>query len=210
MNTRLYPVPVELSEANRLVARWHRHHQPSQGHRFSIGVIDEEGKLHGAAIVGRPVARLAGSPRDVLEVVRLVTDGHKNACSLLYAAAARAGAAMGYRRIQTYILGDETGASLRAAGWTDEGEAGGGQWKHTDGKPRRTDQPTEMKTRWAKQLMSTRPDLVWSDAGHGHVDTTAFDFGDWDESTLRVPNAGAAMFTSTSVTRIAGPAKTAV
>ena len=156
--TRLFVVPLELSEANALVARWHRHHQPSQGHRFSLGVIDGAGELHGAAIVGRPVARLAGSPRDVLEVVRLVTDGTQNACSILYAAAARAGRAMGYRRIQTYILDSETGASLVAAGWEYEGEAGGGQWKHTDGKPRRTDQPTGMKGRWAKTL-PLRPDL---------------------------------------------------
>jgi len=107
--------------------------------------------------VGRPVARLAGSPRDVLEVVRLVTDGTENCCSILYAAAARAGLAMGYRRVQTYVLASERGTSLRAAGWTDEGDAGGGQWKHTDGKARRTDQPTEGKRRWAKAL-SERPD----------------------------------------------------
>jgi hypothetical protein len=159
MTTRLFVVPLELAEANRLVAQWHRHHQPNQGHRFSLGVVDAAGDLHGAAIVGRPVARLAGSPRDVLEVVRLVTDGTQNACSILYAASARAGLAMGYRRVQTYILGSEAGTSLRAAGWTCEGEAGGGQWKHTDGKPRRTDQPIETKVRWTKQL-SERPDLA--------------------------------------------------
>ena len=157
-STRLHVIPLELSEANTLVALWHRHHQPSQGHRFSLGVVDGDGNLHGAAIIGRPVARMAGAPRDVLEVVRLVTDGTPNACSILYAAAARAGQAMGYRRIQTYILEEERGTSLVAAGWTNEGAAGGGQWKHTDGKPRRTDQPTGMKTRWAKAL-AVRPDL---------------------------------------------------
>jgi len=156
---RLYRVPLELAEANALVAQWHRHHQPAQGHRFSLGVIDEAGTLHGAAIVGRPVARLAGSPRDVLEVVRLVTDGTENACSTLYAAAARAGAAMGYRTIQTYVLESEPGTSLAAAGWTDAGPAGGGQWKHTDGRPRRTDQPTERKHRWFRTLPD-RPDLA--------------------------------------------------
>jgi len=150
-------VPVELTEANALVAAWHRHHQPSQGHRFSIGLIDDDGLMHGAAIIGRPVARLAGSPRDVLEVVRLVTDGTPNACSMLYAAAARAGRALGFKRIQTYILESETGVTLRAAGWVCEGSAGGGQWKHTDGKPRRTDQPTETKQRWVKSL-NERPD----------------------------------------------------
>lgn len=157
-STRLHIVPLELAEANQLVSLWHRHHQPSQGHRFSLGVLDNAGHLRGAVIVGRPVARLAGSPRDVLEVVRLVTDGTSNACSIMYAAAARAGVAMGYRRIQTYILEEETGITLRAAGWTNEGSAGGGQWKHTDGKPRRTDQPTGMKSRWAK-VLGNRPDL---------------------------------------------------
>lgn len=156
---RYHAVPLELSEANSLVHQWHRHHKPAQGHRFSLGVMDADGILHGAAIVGRPVARLAGAPRDVLEVIRLVTDGTENCCSILYAAAARAGVAMGYRRIQTYVLASERGTSLLAAGWVCEGEAGGGQWKHTDGKPRRTDQPTEMKARWAKDL-AARPDLA--------------------------------------------------
>lgn len=156
---RLHVVPIELAEANRLVSMWHRHHQPSQGHRFSLGAVDEQGVIHGAAIVGRPVARLAGSPRDVLEVVRLVTDGTANACSVLYAAAARAGREMGYLRIQTYILDEEIGTSLKASGWKSDGQAGGGQWKHTDGKARRTDQPTGMKERWSR-VLADRPETV--------------------------------------------------
>lgn len=153
----LIVVPIELREANVLVARWHRHHKPVQGHRFSIGLTDADGAWHGAAIVGRPVARLAGSPRKVLEVTRLVTDGSRNGCSMLYATAARAGKALGYERIQTYILDTELGTSLRAAGWLNEGLAGGGQWKHTDGKPRRTDQPITPKQRWALVLNPPQP-----------------------------------------------------
>jgi hypothetical protein len=153
-------IPVELKVANALVAQWHRHHQPAQGHRFSLGVIDGDGFLHGCAIIGRPVARLGGAPDRVLEVIRVATDGTYNACSMLLAAAARAGKAMGYERIQTYTLPEEGGASLRATGWRDEGAAGGGQWKHTDGKPRRTDQPTSIKTRWACDLNGPRPDVV--------------------------------------------------
>lgn len=153
----LHVQPIELREANTLVAQWHRHHKPVQGHRFSIAVADDAGVLHGAAVVGRPVARMAGDPHEVLEVTRLVTDGTPNACSMLYAAAARVGRELGYLRIQTYILLDaEDGVTLRAAGWAFEGEAGGGQWKHTDGKPRRTDQPTEMKARYAKALNQRR------------------------------------------------------
>jgi hypothetical protein len=156
----LHVLPVELAEANAAIAAWHRHHKPVIGHRFSLGCADEGGVLHGVCIVGRPVARLAGHPRDVAEVTRLATDGTHNACSILYAAAARACRAMGFLRIQTYTLPWEGGASLRASGWTHEGDAGGGQWKHTDGKPRRTDQPTEVKSRWSKQLAPERPHIL--------------------------------------------------
>lgn len=155
----LHVVPVELAEANAFIALHHRHHQPVIGHRFSIGCIDDAGELHGVCVIGRPVARLAGKPRDVLEVTRVATDGTRNACSILYAAAARAGKALGFKRIQTYTLPVEGGASLRATGWKSEGDAGGGQWKHTDGKPRRTDQPIDVKTRWALAL-GDRPDMT--------------------------------------------------
>jgi len=155
---KLYVIPIELAEANAAIEAWHRHHQPCVGHRFSLGVVNGQGALHGAAVIGRPVARLAGDPQQVLEVTRLVTDGTKNVCSMLYSAAARAGREMGFLRIQTYILADEeTGTSLKASGWTHEGLAGGGQWKHTDGKQRRTDQPTGKKMRWAKKLNDDRP-----------------------------------------------------
>jgi hypothetical protein len=141
--------PIELRDANDFVAKFHRHHKPVQGHRFSLQAL-KNGEIVGVCIVGRPVARNAGNPLEVLEVTRLCTNGTKNACSALYAAAARVGKALGYKRIQTYILSSETGTSLKAAGWVCEGRAGGGQWCHSDGKPRRTDQPTEIKMRWAR------------------------------------------------------------
>jgi hypothetical protein len=145
-------VPLELREANLLVEKWHRHHKPVQGHRFSIGCFDTRlNKMVGAAIVGRPVARFVNS-REVLEVTRLVTNGTKNACSILYAAAARVGRELGYKRIQTYILETELGTSLLASGWFCDGQTKGGPWRHTDGKPRRTDQPTCRKSRWVKEL----------------------------------------------------------
>lgn len=146
-------VPLTLKQANELVDSLHRHHKPVQGHRFSIGVIDAEGTLRGAAIVGRPVAR-GCSPYEIAEVTRLVTDGAKNACSFLYSAAARIAREMGFRKIQTYILEDELGTSLKAAAWKFEAETDGGDWNHSKkyaGK-RRTDQPMCRKKRWAKQL----------------------------------------------------------
>ena len=143
-------VPLTIKRLNEHVAKHHRHHKPVQGHRFSLGVLSD-GVLVGACSVGRPVARHY-DPDTVAEVTRLVTDGTKNACSILYAAAARACQAMGFSRIQTYVLESEPGTSLKASGWTLEEVTRGGQWKHTDGKARRTDQPTCPKARWAKTL----------------------------------------------------------
>ena len=145
-------VPLELSEANALVKRWHRHHQPVIGHRFSIGAYDiAVFQLVGAAIIGRPVARRVDW-RTTVEITRLVTDGTKNACSILYAAAARIAREMGYEKIQTYILDSESGVSLRAAAYQLEAiSAGGGNGWHS--RPgRRDDQPINIKQRWSKQL----------------------------------------------------------
>ena len=139
---------MTLKAANEYVAERHRHHKPSTGHKFSIGLMDNN-KLIGVAICGRPVAR--GSDNGfTLEVNRLCTDGSENACSKLYGACARIAKEMGYTKIQTYILNDEPGISLKASGWVTEATTAGGQWKHTDGKQRRTDQPTQPKQRWAR------------------------------------------------------------
>lgn len=145
-------VPLTLKQANALVKEWHRHHKPAQGHRFSIGLVDTSSKKFcGAAIVGRPVAR-AVNQYLVAEVTRLVTDGTRNACSKLYSAAA-ACKAMGFEKIQTYILQEELGTSLKASGWTFEAETAGGSWNHGERKgKRRTDQPEGKKSRWSKRL----------------------------------------------------------
>lgn len=148
--------PITLAAAKAFVGEEHRHHAPPVGHKFSIGLYDDDEKrLHGVVVTGRPVARYADDGTTA-EVTRLATDGTPNACSMLYGAAARTAKAMGYVKIQTYILDEEPGSSLRGAGWVCEGEAGGGQWKHTDGKPRRTDQPTQKKTRWAVYFEGNR------------------------------------------------------
>ncbi len=78
-------------------------------------------------MVGRPVARHSDNGF-TLEVNRVCTDGAHNACSMLYGASWRAAKALGYRRLITYTLPSEGGASLRAAGWKLIGERGGGNW----------------------------------------------------------------------------------
>ena len=119
-------VPVTLAEANAFVEQNHRHHKPVSGHKFSIGCADGD-RIIGVAIVGRPVSRYLDDGW-TLEVTRLCTDGTKNACSMLYAAAWRATRAIGYKRLITYTLITEPGTSLKAAGWKCIGEAGGLRW----------------------------------------------------------------------------------
>lgn len=142
---------IELKAANAFVARLHRHHKPVVGHRFSIGCI-EAGKLVAVAIVGRPVAR-AIDQYNTVEVLRLCTDGTKNACSFLYSACARAAKALGYSIIGTYILASESGTSLRATGWTKGHQTRGRDWNCKSRGGRRTDQPMIDKIYWYKNLI---------------------------------------------------------
>ena len=142
-------VHVELKEANAFIARFHRHHKPCVGHRFSIGAVSELG-LCGVVVVGRPVARHTNQS-SIVEVTRLCSDGTPNACSYLYQAAARAAKALGYARIQTFILISESGVSLKACGWIrGHTSRGGSGWQSRDN--RRSDQPTEPKVLWYKWL----------------------------------------------------------
>lgn len=85
-------------------------------------------------------------PRWTAEVTRLATDGTKNACSLLYAAAWRAARALGYRQLVTYTLPEESGASLRGAGWRVIGqtEDHGRGWSRP-GRPRVDEHPLQRK-----------------------------------------------------------------
>lgn len=116
MTGDLQLVPATFRECSDFVGSWHRHNRPPVGWKFGIGVAAGE-TLVGVAMVGRPVARSFDNGL-TLEVNRTCTDGHPNANSMLYGAAWRAAKALGYRRLITYTQAAESGASLRAAGFT--------------------------------------------------------------------------------------------
>ena len=118
--------PINFDEANAFVALYHRHHKPVQGYKFCLAVSEDE-KVKGVALIGRPVARLLDDGW-TLEVNRLCTDGTRNACSMLYSNSWKAAKALGYRRLITYTLPEEGGASLKAANWKLVGLRGGGNW----------------------------------------------------------------------------------
>ena len=124
---------ITLQEANDFVSRHHRHHPPVIGHKFSLGAV-KNGAIVGVCIVGRPVSRVRDDGQ-TLEVTRLCTDGTRNACSFLYGAAAKATFALGYRKLGTYIMASEGGASLRASGWRLIGSVAARSWD-TPSRPR--------------------------------------------------------------------------
>lgn len=111
-------VPITLREAQAFVAEHHRHNKPPRGWKFGAGLVDATETLVGVVTAGRPVARVIQTAEPcTVEVNRTCTDGTRNANSALYGAIWRAAKALGYTRAFTYIQGDETGASLKAAGW---------------------------------------------------------------------------------------------
>lgn len=156
---------ISLREANEFVAEHHRHHGPQWGHKYSLAAY-KDGQLVGVAIVGRPSARKLDDGK-TLEVTRLATDGTRNACSCLYAAAWREARKRGYSKIITYILESEPGTSLRAAGWTLEavrcGKPGGWENYSRRGKERAEAKEAQLslfpprepvreyKQRWSKE-----------------------------------------------------------
>ena len=135
--------PINTREAYNFIAEHHRHHKPPQGCKFAVAVASG-GLVVGVATIGRPVARMLDDGW-TLEVTRVCTiDGYKNAASMLYGAAWRASRAMGYKKLITYILKEEVGTSLIAAGYKEIGVAGGGSWNRTD-RPRIDKHPIGQK-----------------------------------------------------------------
>lgn len=143
--------PCDFQTAAQFVGEHHRHNKPPVGHKFSIAVYDAGGGvLHGVCMVGRPIGRYLDDGL-TLEVNRCCTDGTRNACTMLYGAAQRAAAALGYKRIITYTLESENGSSLRASNWICDGPAGGTHW--TGQRYEQTEMVLgEMKVRWRKEL----------------------------------------------------------
>lgn len=163
--------PISIAKANGYVEKYHRHHGKKTGCRFAVSVWDGE-QLHGVAICSNPVARNSDDGV-TLEVSRLCTDGTHNACSILYAACARAARAMGFKKIQTYILASESGTSLKASGWKMEADgAGVTSWddkysrRQVERKARPVQlsmfeekrPPKELKQRWIKTFGDAKMD----------------------------------------------------
>jgi hypothetical protein len=144
-----------FSEVCAEVDRHHRHHSKPQGHKFSIAIYNG-GVRVGVAMVGRPVSRLVQKAEPcTLEVLRVATWGHpalrRNASSKLYAACGSRALELGYDKLITSILDEESGVSLRASGFVCVRRGKGGSWNRA-ARPREDKAPTGRKTVWARGL----------------------------------------------------------
>jgi len=159
---KLRVAPCTVKEARRRVKQWHRHLPDIQGGLFAAQLIDDAGLCVGVAVAGNPsrvwqdqqklvVSRVAALP-DLPKVIS--SNGTEHAapsCTKLYAAICRAAQALGYREVWTYTLPEESGRSVRAAGFTDMGMTDGGDY----GRPSRARRPAvrpEPKRRWRRAL----------------------------------------------------------
>lgn len=145
---------ADISVANAYILQQHRHHGPVAGAIYAVGVYDDHG-ARGYAIAGRPVSRHLDDGA-TLEVTRLATDGAANAVSSLYGAVRRLAreqnrTGRNWRRIITYTLAAESGASMRAAGFTAIATSSGGSWSRPT-RERHDRHPLGEKVRWESQL----------------------------------------------------------
>ena len=148
--------PISRNAAAEWIAKHHRHHGPPTGWLFGVGVYDGDERV-GVACAGRPARLLQDGV--TCEITRVATTGHLNACSYAYGALRRAAAALGYTRVITYTRPDESGASVRAAGFRFAGVSRGGDWGRP-GRPRKAAADPGPKLRWvwyATQPLCTCP-----------------------------------------------------
>lgn len=153
--------PVTLADAKRFVGVHHRHNLPPVTWRFGVGV-QSAGELIGVGMAGNPMARkLAQADPTLIEIIRVTTPEHSapNVCSMIYGALCRAAKALGFRRVISYTLASESGASLRAAGFEPVAALPPSRGWDQPSRPRieldlfgnhRT--PPEAKVRWERRL----------------------------------------------------------
>jgi hypothetical protein len=144
----LRAIPITRQEVEDFIAQHHRHHLPPVGWVFHVALARGE-KIVGVATIGRPVARRLdnGFTAEVTRVCTLDVPEARHAASKLYAMAWRIARQMGYKRLISYTLAEETGTSLIAAGWRALYQTPGHSWD-CPSRPRVDKHPLGRKTLW--------------------------------------------------------------
>lgn len=159
---QLAPPPPQ-KECRAWIKEHHRHNAPPAGWKWAHAVYNGT-TLIGVAWVGRPVSRIL-QEQGWIEVNRCCIDPGigphdlvRNACSMLYGAAAREARRRKAKGILTYTRADESGTSVRAAGFEimpmpgdkEPGIVRGKYWGHS-GRPREKHEVID-KVRWARRF----------------------------------------------------------
>ena len=112
--------PVSIKQANDFIRDYHRHHRPTvrNNGKWALAGVNERGEIIGVAVTAAPVSA-AYMDGYTIEISRLcVKEGApKGSCSFLLSKCCAIWRLMGGRRVLTYTLQSESGASLRGAGW---------------------------------------------------------------------------------------------
>jgi|TARA_R100000455_G_C6258088_1_gene113701 hypothetical protein len=120
MARNLRVIPTTIREANEFIRNHHRHHRPTARNsgKWALAALDVDDHVVGVLIAASPVSA-AYMDGLTLEVSRLcvVANAPKGTCSYLLSKCCAVWRLMGGRKVLTYTLQSETGASLRGAGW---------------------------------------------------------------------------------------------
>lgn len=150
--------PISIRDAKAFVREHHRHHPAPTGAKFAICAMLDT-RLVGVALVGRPVARRDEEKQDngifIAEIIRVavipdlppVGGNDAGACSKLYTYAKRIAQLMGYDKIITKTMPDESGVSLRAARFKNTGTTDGRSW-NVPSRARVDKHPLGTKLKW--------------------------------------------------------------
>lgn len=110
-------VPITFDQAKQFIKVHHRHNKPPVGAKICIGMQAENHvTLTGVLVMGRPTAR-AYDDGITMEITRSCVIDCKNANSFLYGTSRKVATLLGYKRLITYTRKDESGSSLKAAGF---------------------------------------------------------------------------------------------
>ena len=153
--------PITVKAAIQWVRETHRDLPVVQGGLFASSVYRGDHPV-AAGIAVNPPRVWQGTGRIVIGRVAAIpglepVGNHAApACTMIYGSLCRAAKALGYREAWTYTLPGESGASLRAAGFTYMGETKGGEWDRAS-RPRQKAVRSEKKGRWMRRLSDPHP-----------------------------------------------------
>lgn len=148
--------PVTVKAAQAWVRQVHRHLPTIQGGLFATSVC-RGGETVAMGIAVNPARVWQGTGRIVIGRVAAIpalepVGNHAApACTMIYGSLCRAAKALGYSEAWTYTLPGESGASLRAAGFTYMGETRGEEWDRPS-RSRKAAASTAKKGRWMRRL----------------------------------------------------------